>query len=722
MNAPRPAPVAADQPRATVVASVSSAFDLEQELARRLLNLTGAIIALAVGGFLVANLLSRLWPEAALAALVLPGLWFGWRRAQASGRPVLGMRVLVWLTFIGLSGGLLRQGGTLGPAIWWLSALPVLLLQAGAVVDGIVMTVLIVLQANFVGALAAALGVPPVDPVALGAIRRDLAMAGALVVNALVLGLGIRWRRALMVELDAARVVAEAATSAKSRFLANMSHEVRTPLNGIVGATELLRGTRLDEGQRQIVGVLKRSSVALMALVNDVLDLSKLEAGRMRAERAEFDLHDAIHDAAEVFSAQAQAKDVELLSHCTADLPRRCVGDPARLRQILHNLVANAVKFTAAGEVRVYAAPEPGPDGSSWMRVSVRDTGIGMTEAQRTTLFEAFEQGDVTTTRRFGGSGLGLAISRELATLLGGRIEVESLPGRGSTFMLLLPLAAVVDAAPPSAADAPLDGIDVVLVVSNRSQCEDLLDVIESAGARARTIEALPVPPPAPGADGVPQVVVSDERALARAGLDALAWSEQLKAAGQRGVLLVGLSVGARGLPRGLLPLYKPALPARVIDTLRRALQPVPDDSARMDLDPLADARGGHVLLVEDNPVNQLVAQGLLERLGASVVVASGGHEALARYAEAVAAGTRYDLILMDCQMPDLDGLACTQRLRALEAERGWPRTPVVAMTAHSESEAGAECRAAGMDDFLPKPVELRQLAAVLTRWRSDVS
>lgn len=720
MNAPRPAPVAADQPPATV-ASVSSAFDLEQELARRLLNLTGAIIALAVGGFLVANLLSGLWPEAALAALVLPGLWFGWRRAQASGRPVLGMRVLVWLTFIGLSGGLLRQGGTLGPAIWWLSALPVLLLQAGAVIDGIVMTVLIVLQANFVGALATALGVPPVDPVALGAIRRDLAMAGALVVNALVLGLGIRWRRALMVELDAARVAAEAATSAKSRFLANMSHEVRTPLNGIVGATELLRGTRLDEGQRQIVGVLKRSSVALMALVNDVLDLSKLEAGRMRTEFVDFDLHDAIHDAAEVFSAQAQAKDVELLSHCTADLPRRCIGDPARLRQILHNLVANAVKFTAAGEVRVYAAPEPGPDGSCWMRVSVRDTGIGMTEAQRATLFEAFEQGDVTTTRRFGGSGLGLALSRELALLLGGRIEVESLPGRGSTFMLLLPLAAAADAEPP-ASDAPLDGIDVLLACSNRSQCEDLLDVLKHAGARARALDALPAPPPAPGAEGVPQVVVSDERALARAGLDALAWSEQLKAAGQRGVLLVGLSVGARGLPRGLMPLYKPALPARVIDTLRRALQPVPDDSARMDLDPLVQAHGGRVLLVEDNPVNQLVAQGLLERLGASVVVASGGHEALTCYADAVAAGTRYDLILMDCQMPDLDGLACTQRLRALEAERGWPRTPVVAMTAHSESEAGPGCRAAGMDDFLPKPVELRQLAAVLTRWRSDVS
>jgi signal transduction histidine kinase/CheY-like chemotaxis protein len=718
MNAPRSASVAAEQPSGTVVAS---AFALEQELARRLLNLSGAIIALAVGGFLVANLLSRLWPEAALAALVLPGLWFGWRRAQASGRPVLGMRVLVWLTFFGLSGGLLRQGGTLGPAIWWLSALPVLLLQAGAVVDGLLMTLLIILQAHFVGALATMLGVPPVDPVVLGAIRRDLAMAGALVVNALVLGMGIRWRRALMVELDAARVAAEAATSAKSRFVANMSHEVRTPLNGIVGAAELLRGTRLDEGQRQIVGVLKRSSVALMGLVNDVLDLSKLEAGRMRTEQVEFDLHDAIHDAAEVFSAQAQAKDVELLSHCTGDLPRRCLGDPARLRQILHNLVANAVKFTEAGEVRIYAAPEPGPDGRPWLRIAVRDTGIGLTEAQRASLFEAFSQGDLSTTRRYGGSGLGLAISRELATLLGGRIELESLPGRGSTFMLLLPL--VAGSATPAPVPAALAGLSVAVVSPNRSCREDLSDVLQRAGAHCDATAAWP-PSPVDAAAGPARVVICDERALAAAGLDVDAWADELRSRGQRGVLLAGLAVGARGLPRGLLPLYKPALPERVIATLQRALEPPPDDSARMELDPVVagTAIARRVLLVEDNPVNQLVAQGLLERLGAAAVVAADGEQALRLCTEAANAGTRFDLVLMDCQMPGLDGYDATRRLRELETRNAWRRTPVVAMTAHSEAEAGPACRAAGMDGFLAKPVELRQLAAVLTRWCGDAS
>jgi signal transduction histidine kinase/CheY-like chemotaxis protein len=723
MSTPRPASVAAEQPPAP---SVGSACDLEQELARRLLNLTGTMIALAVGGFLVANLWSRLWPEAALAALVLAGTWFAWSHARRSHRPVVGMRWLVWITFLGLSGGLLRQGGTLGPAIWWLSALPVLLLQAGAVVDGVLITVLIILQANFVGVLAGALGVPPVDPAALGAIRRDLAMAGALIVNALVLGMGIRWRRALMVELDAARVTAEAATVAKSRFLANMSHEIRTPLNGIVGAAELLRGTRLDEGQRQVVGVLRRSSVALMALVNDVLDLSKLEAGRMRTEQVPFDLHDAIHDAAEVFSAQAQAKDVELLSHCTADLPQRCIGDPARLRQILHNLVANAVKFTDAGEVRVYAAPEPGPDGRRWLRVAVRDTGIGLTEAQRASLFEAFSQADLSTTRRFGGSGLGLAICRELATLLGGRIEVESLPGRGSTFMLLLPLVPAAEPAEPL--PPPLAGMAVQLVSPNRSQREDLVEVLQRAGASCEVHADWPGAVAAqatrPAADAAP-IVLCDERALREAGLDVAAWSEQLKATGRRGVLLVGLAVSARGLPRGVLPLYKPALPERVIDTLRRALEPAPEDSARMDLDPIVAAAGAsgplHVLLVEDNPVNQLVAQGMLERLGITPTIASGGEEALTLFA-ARAAGTRYDLVLMDCQMPELDGLACTRRLRELEARHAWPRTPVVAMTAHSEHEAGPACRAAGMDDFLPKPVDLQRLAQLLARWRSDPS
>jgi signal transduction histidine kinase/CheY-like chemotaxis protein len=708
-------------------APVGSAFALERELARRLLNLTALLVAIGAGVFLVANLWIRLWPEAALAFLAFTGALLAWHWARRSENPVQGIQWLVWSAFVGLSGGLLRQGDTQGPAIWWLSALPVLLLQGGAVRAGVTLGGLIVVEALFVEPLSRWLGLARADAFALGAARRDIAITGAIAVDLLVLVMGIRWRRALLADLDAARVEAVNATQVKSRFLANMSHEIRTPLNGIVGATELLRGTRLDEGQRQVLGVLRRSSAALLALVNDVLDLSKLEAGRMRAERVAFDLHDAIHDAAEVFSAQAQAKGVELLAHCTADLPQHCVGDPARLRQILHNLVANAVKFTSEGEVRLFAAPEPGPGGGRWLRVSVRDSGIGMTEAQRASLFEAFEQGDVSTTRRFGGSGLGLAISRELAALLGGRIEVESVPGRGSTFMLLVPLHPVeVEArAAPAAAAAPLDGVQALVVSPNRSLRDDLCELLRRAGAQCdarETIDRAIPSGPAPGDVGArPIVVLCDEKALEAAGLDPARWLDHLEREGRRGVLLVGLAVSARGLPRALLPLYKPALPSRVIDTVRRALGDPPQDSARMDLDPIDQPGARRVLLVEDNPVNQLVAQGLLERLGVHTIIAGDGEQALRLFAEPPA-GTRFDLVLMDCQMPTLDGLACTRRLRELEAAEGRARTPIVAMTAQTEAEAGAACRAAGMDDFLPKPVEMAQLMRVMTRWRPDTA
>jgi signal transduction histidine kinase/ActR/RegA family two-component response regulator len=712
-----------------------AAAELERALARRVHLLAAGLIGLSSLIYLV-WLLPRAAQPTALALASMAALGLGtallsvaWaRRTQRHAAAVAGM---CWLVFLAMAALVAAQGGVTGTAVWWLPLGPLLALQAGALRSGVAMAVIMLIELVVLDALRSQgwMAEPLVAP--LGDAQRFIAVTSSSACMLIVVALGLHWRRRLLDELQAALATAHAASEVKTRFVANMSHEIRTPLNGIVGAAELLRGTRLDEGQRQVVGVLRRSSVVLMALVNDVLDLSKLEAGRMRTEQVEFDLHDAIHDAAEVFSAQAQAKGVELLSHCTGDLPARAVGDAARLRQIVHNLVANAVKFTDAGEVRVFAAPEPGPGGRPWMRISVRDTGIGMTEAQRATLFEAFTQADLSTTRRFGGSGLGLAICRELAALLGGRIEVESLPGRGSTFMVMLPLVApppvTVDASVPAPVP-PLAGVTVQIVSPNRSQREDLLDVLQRAGALCSSGATWPADavPGAPGAPAdAPQLVLCDEAALASAGLDTAAWAEQLKASGRRGVLLAGLAVSARSLPRAVLPLYKPALPTRVLDTLRRALEPPPEDSARMELDPLAppadSGAAQRVLLVEDNPVNQLVAQGLLDRLGASTVIAADGEQALRLFADA-AISTRFDLVLMDCQMPELDGMACTRRLRTLEAENAWPRTPVIAMTAHSESEAGPACRAAGMDDFLPKPVELRQMAQVLARWRTDGS
>ncbi len=707
MNGPGPVSETAGTPRTP--ATVDSAHALEQELARRLLHLVAALVLTAGGVFLLANLWARLLPETLTTAAALIAAALIWRDAHRRGRPSFGIRLLAWTAFAALSGGLLRQGDTFGPALWWLSVLPVLLLQGGLLVDGVVMTALIVAEALFVEQLAELLGVAPVDPAQLGAWRRDLAIAGALTVNALVLVMGIRWRRALLAQLDEARRRAEDAAQVKSRFLANMSHEIRTPLHGIVGAAELLRGTRLDEGQRQVLSVLRRSSSALMALVDDVLDFSKLEAGRMRVARERFDVHDVIHDAAEVFSAQAEAKGIDLLSHCTADLPASAVGDAARLRQILHNLVGNAVKFTERGEVRVIAAPEQQPDGSQWARISVRDSGIGMNEAQVAGLFEAFAQADLSTTRRFGGTGLGLAIARELATLLGGRIEVQSRFGQGSTFMLLVPLLESTPAAP---APALLAGIDVAVVAASRSRRDDLAELVQRHGGDCACFDTLPgLEPLRPGRQ---RVLLCDAATLSSGGVTLDALADRLAASGERSVLLVGAAADARALPREFVPLYRPASPARTIEALQRALRPAQADSARMDFEPMAFGDGTRkacVLLVEDNLVNQLVAQSLLERLGARVVLAGDGEQALQRLAE-----QSFDLVLMDCQMPVLDGLDCTRRWRQIEAREQRPRATVVAMTAASDEQARQQCLAAGMDDFLSKPVEQDRLAALLAR------
>jgi len=365
----------------------------------------------------------------------------------------------------------------------------------------------------------------------------------------------------------------------------------------------------------------------------------------------------------------------------------------------------------------VFAAPERGADGSAWVRVSVRDSGIGMSEAQLAGLFEAFSQADLSTTRRFGGSGLGLAIARELAELLGGHIEVQSVPGLGSTFMLLLPLESHPNAAPASTL---LAGIQVQVVSPNRSRREDLADLVHRHEGRCETFDILPeagdpLPP------GARRIVLCDGRALAAAQLTPAAWADRLAAAGERGVLLVGLSASARDLPREVLPLYRPAPPGRVIEALQRALAPPPDESARMDLEaaPAAVAAGTRplrVLLVEDNLVNQMVAQALLVRLGAVAVLVGDGEQAL-HHLTGGAAAPAFDIVLMDCQMPVLDGMACTRRLREHELQAQRARLPVVALTAAGEEDARAACREAGMDDFLTKPVDLAQLSAVLARW-----
>ena len=714
------------------------AADLERALARRMHLLAAALTA---GGCLPYFILLLGRPATPGGAAVLGVAVFGICAALASlwwvrrtHRYVAAIALLCWPVFLALSALMAAQGGVGGTAVWWLPVAPLIALQGGATRSGVAMAVLLVVELLTVHVLGlhGDLRLPLLAP-ALDETRRFLVVTISSTCAITVVALGVHWRHRLLRELNRALIAARAAGQARSRFIATMSHEIRTPLNGIVGAAEMLRSSSLDEGQRKALHVLSHSTEALMALVNHVLDFSKLEAGRMETERVAFDLHELIQDAVELFAAQADTKGVALSAHVRRDVPVQVIGDPARLRQILHNLVANAVKFTASGEVHLCATTAAGADGRPWLRLSIRDTGIGMTVAQRGRLFEAFEQGDASTTRRFGGTGLGLAISRELAELLGGRFEVESEPGHGSTFTLHLPLTLAAEpaalasdhaaAVPPPPA---LAGRHIWLVSPTASLREGLLDVIAQAGGACEAFITLPMPAAlaqarASGTD----VVLVDDTALAPAGLDAAAWAARLDAAGLPGVLLRGLAGHPRGLRGSLTSLYKPARPAAVIDALRRMLAtapapstgdeaPAPPAAARDTPQPAATVR--RALLVEDNPVNQLVACAMLESLGLRVTLATNGIEAIQQFSQPPDA-VAFEIVLMDCQMPELDGMACTRRLREIEAREGRQRTPVVAMTADGQAEVGAECAAAGMDGFLAKPVRREQLQAVLERW-----
>jgi signal transduction histidine kinase/CheY-like chemotaxis protein/HPt (histidine-containing phosphotransfer) domain-containing protein len=530
-------------------------------------------------------------------------------------------------------------------------------------------------------------------------------------------------REQAVVQMKAARDRAEAASRSKSEFLARMSHEIRTPMNGVLGMTELLGGTKLEFRQRQYTETIRQSAEALLAIINDVLDFSKMEAGRMELDDAPFDLEHVVEEAAELLAGPAHAKGLELVCKLPPGLHTAYRGDGMRLRQVLINLLGNAVKFTEQGQVMVQVNAVAGGDAThALLRFEVKDTGIGIRPQNMGLIFEFFSQEDGSTTRKFGGTGLGLAISKQLVELMGGKIGATSTPGEGSTFWFTVPMVPEHPANSELRPEA-LIGSRILVVDDNEINREILSQHLKSwhveVTEAATGPQALARLQEAANADDSFDLVVLDYQMPGMSGMDVIRAVRSTPAL--RDLSIVLLSSVSRVAEETdwraqcvAACLTKPVRRSQLHEALKRLLSGSPSDSqitrtATAMQDASAVRLGLKVLLVEDNAVNREVARGMLDLLGCEVTLAGDGIEG----ASAFESG-QYDVVLMDCHMPGLDGYGATRRIRAWENTSGRPRTPVVALTANALEGDREKCLAAGMDDYLSKPFTADQLRRAL--------